>query len=177
MNAETQNALIYIGLTLVAGLIFLALLLRAMATWGKKLKLPAIALNPIRLVLKWTGVFIILAICLDRVGFDLGKYVLSVLGLIAIGFVAVWSVLSNISCTFILIILQPFRVNDLMEFPGEEIKGRVVDVNLVYTTLKADDGSEFRIPNNHFFQKTIKLLPGDGKVSLGEQLYEEKPAK
>jgi small-conductance mechanosensitive channel len=51
--------------------------------------------------------------------------------------------------------------------PGEKpvIKGRVVDINLVYTTLQesgdAADGTRLQLPNSLFFQRALRRWHGD----------------
>jgi small-conductance mechanosensitive channel len=174
---ETQKLLLQLGLTLLIGLVVLLVVLRGLETFGKKFQLSRLALSPLRFIVKWAGFLIVIAACLHPLGVNIGHYILSVLGLVAIGFVAVWSVISNVSCTFILILLKPFRVDDVIEFVGEEVQGRVVDLNLIFTTLKTSEGDEIKIPNNLFFQKILRKKEGKGLISLGEQLYEEKPAE
>lgn len=178
---EIQKLWLQLGLTIFVGVSLLFLLIRGLDTFGKKFQLSSMALSPLRFIMKWAGLLIVVGACLHPFGVNIGTYILSVLGLIAIGFVAVWSVLSNISCTFLLILIKPFLVDDvveLMEIAGESnVKGRVVDLNLIFTTLKTEDGDEIKIPNNLFFQKVIRKKTGDGKVTLAEQLYEESPAK
>jgi small-conductance mechanosensitive channel len=73
-------------------------------------------------------------------------------------------VLSNIFCTALILTTRPFRLNDHIEVlesgdkPG--LKGRVVDINLIYTTLQETiDGTEssvLQVPNNQFFQRTVR---------------------
>lgn len=174
---ESQKLLLQSGLTLAVGFTLLFMLIRGLESVGAKFQLPRLALSPLRFVIKWAGLLVIVGACLHPFGVNIGHYILSVMGLVAIGFVAVWSLLSNISCTFLLILLKPFQVDDTVEFVGEEVKGRVVDLNLIFTTLKTEDGDEIKIPNNQFFQKALKRRLGTGKVSLGEQLYELKPAE
>lgn len=82
----------------------------------------------------------------------------------AVAFFAAWSVLSNIFCTVLILTTRPFRLYDHIEIleNGEKpgLKGRVIDVNLVYTTLQEqrEDGSDtvLRVPNNLFFQRTVR---------------------
>lgn len=82
----------------------------------------------------------------------------------AVAFFAAWSVLSNIFCTVLILTARPFRLGDWVEVleNGEKagLMGRVVDVNLVYTTLRESDGDEplslLRVPNNLFFQRTVR---------------------
>ncbi|WP_237707347.1 mechanosensitive ion channel domain-containing protein [Xanthomonas oryzae] len=73
----------------------------------------------------------------------------------AVAFFAAWSVLSNIFCTFLIITTRPFRMHDHIELleggdkPG--LKGRVIDINVIYTTLeKTGDrvGSVLQVPNS-----------------------------
>ena len=87
----------------------------------------------------------------------------------AVAFFAVWSVLSNIFCAFLIFSTRPFRLHDHIELidsadkPG--LKGRVIDINLVYTTLEeAIDGapaSTLRVPNSLFFQRSVRRWNGD----------------
>jgi len=87
-----------------------------------------------------------------------------VLVLLAIGFVAVWSLLSNLLCSVLLIIFAPFRIGDEIEVQDPAspvtVRGRVRDINLMFTTLVMTDenGEEslLRAPNNIFFQKYIR---------------------
>jgi len=83
----------------------------------------------------------------------------------AVAFFAAWSVLSNIFCTFLIVTTRPFRLYDHVELlesgdkPG--LRGQVIDVNLVYTTLReqAPEGeaaSILQIPNSLFFQRTLR---------------------
>ncbi|MFC3551636.1 mechanosensitive ion channel domain-containing protein [Lysobacter cavernae] len=91
----------------------------------------------------------------------------------AVAFFAAWSVLSNIFCTMLIFITRPFRLHDQIELldrgaePG--MKGRVIDINLIYTTLQEhadgngsdDEGhgsaaTTLQIPNSLFFQRTVR---------------------
>lgn len=87
----------------------------------------------------------------------------------AVAFFAVWSVLSNLFCALLIYTTRAFRVGDLIELleggdkPG--LKGKVVDINLVYTTLH-ESGSEhggttLQLPNSLFFQRTLRRWHGD----------------
>jgi len=79
----------------------------------------------------------------------------------AVAFFAAWSVLSNIFCTFLIVTTRPFRLHDHIELleNGEKpgLKGKVVDINLIYTTLQEAEGdSVLQIPNSLFFQRTTR---------------------
>jgi Small-conductance mechanosensitive channel len=137
-------------------------------------------LAPVRRILTWTIWLIALILVLSVIGIEitgLWTVVSTVLAMIAIGFVAVWSVLSNVSCTVIMLIARPFNIGDEIEFAGEPIKGRVVDLNFVYTTLQDEEGRLQQIPNNLFFQKMIKRRLNPLPVTLAAQLSSKQRAQ
>ncbi len=82
----------------------------------------------------------------------------------AVAFFAAWSVLSNLFCSLLILTTRPFRVHDHIELleggdkPG--LRGRVVDINLLYTTLREDDPAHgdtvLQIPNSQFFQRSTR---------------------
>ncbi|KAF1015986.1 MAG: hypothetical protein GAK31_01470 [Stenotrophomonas maltophilia] len=81
----------------------------------------------------------------------------------AVAFFAAWSVLSNIFCTLLIFTTRPFRLHDYIEVleNGEKpgLKGRVIDINLIYTTLQESgdhEGTVLQLPNNLFFQRTVR---------------------
>ncbi len=101
--------------------------------------------------------------------------VTGIIALIALGFVAVWSVLSNILCSILMIIFPPFRIGDHIEIqePSNEffVRGKVNSINMMFTTLATldDEGdivSLTRIPNSIFFQKYVRCFPGKLTQSL-----------
>lgn len=83
----------------------------------------------------------------------------------AVAFFAAWSVLSNIFSAFLILTTRMFRLNDRIELleggdkPG--LCGQVIDINLIYTTLRetAPEGERapvLQIPNSLFFQRTVR---------------------
>jgi len=84
----------------------------------------------------------------------------------AIAFFAAWSVLSNIFCTILIVTTRPFRLYDEIELleNGEKpgLRGQVVDLNLIYTTLRetVPEGghkeSVLQVPNSLFFQRIVR---------------------
>jgi small-conductance mechanosensitive channel len=87
----------------------------------------------------------------------------------AVAFFAAWSVLSNIFCTLLILTTRPFRLHDHIELvdngdkPG--LKGRVVDINLIYTTLQETNAhgedTVLQIPNSQFFQRSTRRWRND----------------
>ena len=135
--------------------------------------LPRLAFAPVRLILRYAILLVALALILSLWGFRIGTILAligSVLGLVAIGFVAVWSVLSNFLCTFVLVVFKPFSVGDELELPADNVKGRVSDLSLIFTTLEVSGTESVVIPNNTFFQKVFKRRLGTNTTGLGDQL-------
>lgn len=123
----------------------------------------------------------VILIC-DAYGADLnGLWTMlsATLALVALGFVAVWSVLSNISCTVLILLFRPYEIGDEVEFIDPVAKGKVVGLNFGYTTLQDETGMLVQIPNNLFFQKIIKRRRVQGKrsgmTSLAEELERTEP--
>jgi len=101
----------------------------------------------------------------------------AVLAMVAMGFVAIWSVLSNALCAMILLIHQPFCIGNTIELTSVDVRGKVINFNLLFTTLRADNGDLIELPNNTFFQQPIRRTLGRKNVSLDEQLLKEQPTE
>jgi small-conductance mechanosensitive channel len=134
---------------------------------------------PLRNVLNWAVRIIATILILGVFGFELGgmwAIISTVLAMVAIGFVAVWSLLSNPSSTFLILLFRPFQIGDDIELAGEPVRGRVIDLNYFFTTLLADDGQLVQVPNNLFFQKSLRRRPNTPLVTLVQQLHSPIPA-
>jgi len=92
------------------------------------------------------------------------------LAMVAIGFFAVWSVLSNVSATFMVFSTRLFRIGDEVELleptAKEGLRGRVEDITIMSTTIAERDAdgrvrSVVKVPNNIFFQKALRIHDGD----------------
>ncbi len=87
----------------------------------------------------------------------------------AVAFFAAWSVLTNIFCSFLILVTRPFRLHDHIELldNGEKqgLRGQVVDINLIYVTLleRHPGGyeSQLRVPNSQFFQRAVRRWSGE----------------
>jgi len=105
---------------------------------------------------------------------------LTIAAMIAVGFIAMWSVLSNLLCALLLVIFAPFRIGDEIEIieatGGSGLRGKVVDLNILYTTLQevteaGVHNGVTHVPNNIFFQKTVRLWQGAQTTSLETALF------
>ncbi len=167
-------------LVLVGAALLHFVLGRSLDLLAARTRLAAGELDPIKKLLK-TILHIVTAVVLLAIfGINLGGLwaVLStILAMIAIGFVAVWSLLSNVSSTILILLSRPFAIGDEIEFAGEPVKGKVVDLNFLYTTLREPEGGLIQIPNNQFFQKSVKRRRGAPPCTLAQQLGRNDPAE
>lgn len=129
--------------------------------------LPPEILLPLRGLLRWLIVGSAAMLVLERLGVSAEVLWAALTGfaaVAAVAFFAIWSVLSNMFCALLIFSMGPFRIGDIVELldsgdkPG--IKGRVLGVNLFYTTLE-DQGADasgglLQVPNSLFFQKTVR---------------------
>ncbi len=111
------------------------------------------------LVIAGVALTALLALGIDLQG--LWSTLVAALSLVAIGFVAMWSILSHMLASILIVIFRPFEVGDRVEIMGDKLGdnpviGEVTDLNPVYTTLLADDGGILQVPNNLFFQTALK---------------------
>jgi small-conductance mechanosensitive channel len=173
IDSETSAKLIQTAIIAVIGLsLFLGLKGRILkfAEWAR---LPRLALTPVRLAIRYAILVVMALLILSRWGFEINGIVAvigTVLGLVAIGFVAMWSVLSNFLCTLVLVVLKPFYVGDEIELPTANVRGKVIDLSLVFTTLESAPGETVLVPNNMFFQLIFKRRLGTGAKDLETQL-------
>jgi len=131
---------------------------------------------PLRGFLRYAIFLVALLLILSSYGVPIGNFwtfISTMIGLVAIGFVAVWSVLSNLSSSFLLLIMQPFRVGDHIRIVGEDVIGTVTEINFMFTTVRSANGNVFKVPNNQFFQKTT-LRPADPEKEEGKVYPDEK---
>jgi len=131
----------------------------------------------------WAVLILVILMILQQLGVQvigLWAGLLTVAGMVTVGFIAVGSVLSNILCAVLLVILAPFRIGDEIEIieatGGNGLRGKVVNLNILYTSLQeiTDAGPRdavTHVPNNIFFQKTVRQWQGANTTSLDAQLF------
>jgi len=164
------------GLQIIAIVLVAMLLQRALrrllSRAGAHYHWPLEMMVPINGVLRWLIMGSAILLVLERLGVSATVLWTAFTGFAAVGavaFFAAWSVLSNLFCALLIFTVGPFRLGDYIEVldtaekPGA--KGRVVDINLLYTTLE-DFGSEsehpalLQIPNALMFQRVLRRWKG-----------------
>ena len=156
-----------IALILVAAWLLQNLLGRLLTRAGRNYQIPLELQMPIHGLMRWTIFAATLLLVLERLGVSATVLWTGFTGFATVGavaFFAAWSVLSNLFCAFLIFTVGPFRLGDTIELldtaekPGA--KGRVVDINLLYTTLedatRGQTGVLLQIPNALIFQRVLR---------------------
>ncbi|MEQ8629587.1 mechanosensitive ion channel family protein [Ekhidna sp.] len=162
INKLETNYLVQLAITLVIIILFLA------SRWVIKKSLRRLAAKfsydpnrtaaTKRIIMGALYTFVILLLVIIWGG-DLNNLwvsIGSILGVIAIGFFAIWSILSNIVAGIIIYTINPFKITDTLVLVEKEVTGKVIDIGLIYTKLQDKDGI-FTVPNNVFFQQIVKV--------------------
>ena len=134
---------------------------------AERYSLPHALLVPAIGVIRWLIFSAALLLVLERLGVSATVLWSAFTGFATVGavaFFAAWSVLSNLFCALLIFTVGPFRVGDIIELldtaekPGA--KGRVIDINLLYTTLEDFNSpsgqSLLQIPNALVFQRVLR---------------------
>lgn len=176
--SQAERVLLVLVVLTVAILV-LRLASRIIGRVQKQRRLPDAVVVPLRRFIRWAVLIIAGLLLLQWFGVDISTIWASlsaVLALIAVGFIAVWSVLSNVACSVMLLIFKPFRIGDFIELyenpGGENVCGRVKDVTMMYVVLREEgsNGALIQIPNNLFFQKTIRRQETTRSIPLEDHV-------
>jgi len=134
--------------------------------------LPPELMLPLRAACRWVLGASASLLILERLGVSATVLWTAFTGFAAVGtiaFFAAWSVLSNLFCALLILVVGPFRLGDQIEIldtadtPGA--RGRVIDINMLYVTLQDSDAPEgmpnlLQIPNALIFQRVIRRWKG-----------------
>lgn len=116
---------------------------------------------------------ILFVVCLGILGFDdVTNKVLAGAGLTTfiIGF-ALKDIGENFLAGILMAFQRPFRIGDLIQI--DNIKGRVIEMNLRSTTIKTPDGIDAYIPNGSILKNNLEnftidqLMRNDFSMSIG----------
>jgi small-conductance mechanosensitive channel len=92
----------------------------------------------------------------------------SVATIVGVGFLATWTMISNVTASFFIAFWRPFHLGDKIEMLPENLSGRVIDRNLMFVVVREDSGAIIQIPNNLFFQRMFKVSGSSNKTLFEE---------
>lgn len=157
-------------LILAVAFVLQRIVARGLNRLGQRYPLPPELLVPVRGGLRWLIMGSALLFVLERLGVSATVLWTALSGFVAVAavaFFAMWSVLSNLLCAVLIFTVGPFRIGDVVELvdtldkPG--VKGRVIAINLLFTTLlevPEAGGALVQVPNSQFFQKSVRRWRG-----------------
>jgi len=162
-NINAVNAISTVVILLLASIV-IPILSRLLNQWLTYLQSPLnftdktnSTINRVIIAVLWA---LIVFIILDVWGIGLAgvwAVLVSAITIIGVGFIATWAMTSNFTASFFLALWRPFHVGQTVEVLPENLKGRVVGRNLMFTTLSEESGSVLQIPNSLFFQKMFRV--------------------
>lgn len=174
-------------LIILVGIVLYLLSHRALRGLHQRELLPGPLFLILKNTMRWLVLLAVLVMVLQNLGIKVSTIItalLTIAGMIAIGFIAVWSVLSNILCSFLLLAFRNFNIGDeieIIEPVGSKdggLRGTVSGFNVIYTTLTeaAEEGElpfQTQVPNNIFFQKSLRRRPGKMRQGLWQHLLSQ----
>jgi len=91
---------------------------------------------------------------------DFSVFLSSILAILGVGFVAQWSILSNLTASVILFFNHPLRLGDRIRVMDKDFDwtGKVEDISGFYLFMRTDDGKQITIPTNLVIQRGIEIL-------------------
>jgi len=164
-----QHNISWIALFATAGIVIAAfalsrvikrILLNSLRGVAARLHLPyetALTMTRVSIGAVW---IIVATLLLEIWGISVGglwTLLVSAATVIGVGFLATWTMVSNITASFFIAIWRPFRLGDTIEVLPENLKGRVIESNLMFVVVRESGGSVIQIPNNLFFQRMFKV--------------------
>ena len=173
---------------ILGGFVAYFLLRRGLNNFAAKKYISDSLAGVLKILFRWTVILVVILLILQQFGVQM-TVVWAALSasvvFVGVGLVAVWSVFSNALCSLLLLIFQPFRIGDRIEIiettGGMGLRGKVVNLNPIFTYLEEEDGngleSVLYVPNNTFFQKTIRRWPSVASERLDEYMFNQKIPK
>lgn len=160
------------------------LIARGLTRLDQRYRLPPELLLPVRGGVRWFVMGSAFILVLERLGVSAAVLWTALSGFVAvaaIAFFAIWSVLSNLLCAVLILTVGPFRIGDVVEIieslEKPVVKGRVIAINLLYTTLEESVESGpapiVQVPNNLFFQKVVRRLRGADPLAISPSSNEK----
>lgn len=89
---------------------------------------------------------------------ELVFFITSMLTVLGIAFFAQWSIISNVTSSFIIFFSYPSKIGDTITVLDKDypITGKIIDIEIFFVTIKTPEEEIVTIPNNVFIQKMIQ---------------------
>lgn len=120
-------------------------------------------------------VFASLYLIATGVGYgDVSLFLSSIFAVLGVALVAQWSILSNITASFLIFFVFPYRVGDFIKVveKDEDVRGKIIDITMFHVLIQHESGIVITYPNNLILQKgVLKLSEAPAKTKSKSRLY------
>ncbi|HAS6883402.1 TPA: mechanosensitive ion channel [Vibrio parahaemolyticus] len=91
---------------------------------------------------------------------DVSLFLSSIFAVLGVAFIAQWSILSNITASFLIFFVFPYRVGDRIKVvdKDEDISGEIQEIRMFHVLIKHDNDNLITYPNNLMLQKAVLKL-------------------
>lgn len=80
----------------------------------------------------------------------------SVFTVIGVGFIAQWSILSNVTASFLIFFVFPYRIGDyIVVADGDGNEGTLLEIKIFHTLIRHPQGNIITYPNALLLQKSV----------------------
>ena len=160
---EVRVELIFTIVLIVLTFVVISITKRAIRRFGKLVEIDVNKRKVIFYLSYLIIYFLALTVLLIIWGVNLKDFVVfisSILAVLGVGFVAQWSILSNLTASVILFFSHPLRLGDRIRVLDKDFDwtGEIEDISAFYLFMKTDDGRRITIPTNLVIQKGIEIL-------------------
>jgi small-conductance mechanosensitive channel len=173
-NVSTMAVLATIGLVIGASALSYLLkrpLRESLRQLASRVRLPYETVLIATRLLIGTLWVVVAMLVLEIWGVSVGGFwtlLVSAATIVGVGFLATWTMISNITASFFIAFWRPFHLGDTIEMLPENLSGRVIDSNLMFVLVRETSGAVIQIPNNLFFQRIFRVS-GSRKKTLFEE--------
>ena len=81
--------------------------------------------------------------------------------------IGVSTIIGNILSGGLILTTYPAKIGDSIHVVGDNIRGKIDEINMFYTKIQTDEGKEYIIPNNAIIQGNVRILKD---IPITEQL-------
>jgi small conductance mechanosensitive channel len=81
--------------------------------------------------------------------------------------IGVSTIIGNILSGGLILTTYPAKIGDSIHVVGDNIRGKIDEINIFYTKIQTDEGKEYIIPNNAIIQGSVRILKD---IPITEQL-------
>lgn len=112
---------------------------------------------------------------------DVSLFLSSVFAVLGVALFAQWSILSNITASFLIFFVFPYRIGDRIKVidKDEDISGEIYDIRMFHVLIRHDNGNIIAYPNTLILQKGVikQTRQPTLKIKTTSRLYTRIPRK